>query len=317
MSAALSQGLPARFSLVGGVPLENRDLAASIVFIAVWALLTPLPVWRFAVRRTRVAVLVRPAVVIVIRIATFIIRALEANGNYATGLFIAEQILLLIGLIPLCEPLILLLRFHVRRYWIPSPSDGPRERKTTLNRLLTLLRLALIAAIVLGCSGTQTNAAMSDPSKVDSLKHYRYAILGITLFISILSPTIAVVVSMHNGFPMGPVFFLIGCAACLVVPSVYKLIITLHPVSLISHGAKSGFYVFSCVPEVVLVILYFAFDLERMFDISEGAWKDKVEKRMRKGEWAGAYTTKEDIELREVPNQRTAKDGSDLEEGKS
>ncbi|BGP30860.1 hypothetical protein JCM10296v2_002619 [Rhodotorula toruloides] len=314
MSAALSQGLPARFSLVGGVPLENRDLAASIVFIAVWALLTPLPVWRFAVRRTRVAVLVRPAIVIVIRIATFIIRALEANGNDATGLFIAEQILLLIGLIPLCEPLISLLRFHVRRYWTPSPSDGPKERKTTLNRLLTLLRLALVAAIVLGCV---TNAAMSDPSKVDSLKHYRFAILGITLFISILSPTIAVVVSVQNGLPLGPVFFLIGCAACLVVPSVYKLIITLHPVSLISHGAKAGFYVFSCVPEVVLVILYFAFDLERMFDISEGAWKDKVEKKMPKGEWAGAYTTKEEYELREVPNQRTAKDGSDLEEGKS
>ncbi|BGO97019.1 hypothetical protein NBRC10513v2_002493 [Rhodotorula toruloides] len=313
MSAALSQSLPAGFSLVGGVPLKSPDLAASIVFIVVWALLTPLPVWRFAVRRTRVAVLVRPAVVIVIRIATCIIRALEANGNYATGLFIAEQILLLIGVIPLCEPLISLLRFHVRRYWTPSPSDGPKERKTMLNRLLTLLRLALIAAIVLGCV---TNAAMTDPSRVDSLKHYRYAILGITLFISILSPVIAIVVSSQNGLPLGPAFFLIGCATCLIIPSVYKLIITLHPVSVVSHGAKAGFYIFSCVPEVVLVVLYFAFDLERMFDINEGAWKDKVEKKMRKREWIGAYTTKEEHELREVPNQRLARGGSDLEEGK-
>ncbi|BGO97026.1 Proteophosphoglycan ppg4 [Rhodotorula toruloides ATCC 204091] len=318
MSAALSQGLPAGFSLVGGVPLKNPDLAASIVFIVVWALLILLPVWRFAVRRTRVAVLVRPAVVIGIRIATFVIRALEANGNYATGLFIAEQILLLIGLIPLCEPLISLLRFHVRRYWTPSPSDGPKERKTTLNRLLTVLRLALVAAIVLGCvSGAQTNAAMIDPSKVDSLKHYRYAILGITLFISILSPVIALIVSAQNGLPMGPVFFLIGCAACLIIPSVYKLIITLHPVSLVSHGAKAGFYVFSCVPEVVLVVLYFAFDLERMFDINAGVWKDKVKKKMRKGKWVGAYTAQEEYEMREVPDQRMVRSGSDLEEGKS
>ncbi|GAA6051114.1 hypothetical protein NBRC10513_000962 [Rhodotorula toruloides] len=314
MSAALSQGLPAGFSLVGGVPLKNPDLAASIVFIVVWALLILLPVWRFAVRRTRVAVLVRPAVVIGIRIATFVIRALEANGNYATGLFIAEQILLLIGLIPLCEPLISLLRFHVRRYWTPSPSDGPKERKTTLNRLLTVLRLALVAAIVLGCV---TNAAMIDPSKVDSLKHYRYAILGITLFISILSPVIALIVSAQNGLPMGPVFFLIGCAACLIIPSVYKLIITLHPVSLVSHGAKAGFYVFSCVPEVVLVVLYFAFDLERMFDINAGVWKDKVKKKMRKGKWVGAYTAQEEYEMREVPDQRMVRSGSDLEEGKS
>lgn len=65
---------------------------SSIIFLAAWALLTPLLVWRFAVRRTRIAVLIRPAVVIVIRIATFVIRALEANGNYATSLFITEQV---------------------------------------------------------------------------------------------------------------------------------------------------------------------------------------------------------------------------------
>ncbi|BGO90376.1 hypothetical protein NBRC10512v2_002367 [Rhodotorula toruloides] len=317
MSAALSQALPTGFSLVGGVPLKNPDLAASVIFLVVWALLTPLPVWRFAVRRTRDAILIRPAVVIVIRIATFIIRALEANGNYATGLFIAEQVLLLIGLIPLCEPLISLLRFHVRRYWTPSPADGPKERKTTLNRLLILLRIALFAAIALGCV---TSAAMTDPTKVDSLKHYRYGIIGITLFISILSPIIAIVVSGKNGLPMAPVYFLIGCAACLalpqIVPSVYKLIITLHPVSLVSHGAKAGFYVFSCVPEVVLVVLYFGFDLERMFDINEGAWKDKVEKKMQKGKWAGAYTAKEEYEMRDAPGQRMASGGTDLEQGK-
>ncbi|KAJ8296093.1 hypothetical protein OF846_001410 [Rhodotorula toruloides] len=317
MSAALSQALPTGFSLVGGVPLKNPDLAASIIFLAAWALLTPLLVWRFAVRRTRIAVLIRPAVVIVIRIATFVIRALEANGNYATSLFITEQVLLLIGLIPLCEPLISLLRFHVRRYWTPSPADGPKERKTMLNRLLILLRIALIIAIVLGCvSGSQTSAAMTDPSKVDSLKHYRYGIIGITLFISILSPIIAIVVSAKNGLPMAPVYFLIGCAACLIVPSVYKLIITLNPVSLISHGAKAGFYIFSCVPEVVLAALYFGFDLERMFDVNEGAWKEKVEKKMQKGKWAGAYTSKKEYEMREVPNQRMASGGTDLEEGK-
>jgi hypothetical protein len=37
-------------------------------------------------------VLVRPAVVIVIRLATFVIRALEANGDYAEALFIADQV---------------------------------------------------------------------------------------------------------------------------------------------------------------------------------------------------------------------------------
>lgn len=43
-----------------------------------------------------------------------------------------------------------------------------------------------------------------------------YGIIGITLFISILSPIIAIVVSAKNGLPMAPVYFLIGCAACLV-----------------------------------------------------------------------------------------------------
>ncbi|BGP23541.1 proteophosphoglycan ppg4 [Rhodotorula toruloides] len=317
MSAAVSQAFPAGFSLIGGVPLKNPDLAASIFFIVVWALLAPIAVWRFSVRRTRVAVLIRPAIVIGLRVGTFVIRALEADGNYATGLFIAEQILLLVGLLPFCEPLISLLRYHVRRYWIPAPTDGPKERRTTLNRLLLLLRLALIAAIVLGSvSGSQSSGAMSDPSKVDSLKRYRYAILGITLFIAILSPVIATVFSARNGLPMRPVFFLMSCAACVIIPSVYKLIITIHPVSLISHGAKAGFYVFSCVPEVVLVVLYFGFDLERMFDINEAVWKDKVEKKMKKGKWAGNYVSKEESEMREAPSRLPPSMEGDVEQGK-
>lgn len=123
------------------------------MFVAAYLLLSPLAAWRLAHRRTRLAVLIRPTVVLVLRVVTFILRALEADGKVtSTGVFTAEQILLYLGLIPLCEPLLSLSRFHIRRFWTPSPREGDRKRpsKSLVDRLLKLLELALLAALILG-----------------------------------------------------------------------------------------------------------------------------------------------------------------------
>ena len=79
-------------------PISNLR---SIVFTIMFAVLLPLAIFRLVVPSSRGAVLIRPTIFTVVRIATYIIRAVQADGNYSTGLFIAEQVrffVLLIGI---------------------------------------------------------------------------------------------------------------------------------------------------------------------------------------------------------------------------
>ncbi|GAA5828399.1 hypothetical protein JCM11251_006227 [Rhodosporidiobolus azoricus] len=118
-----------------------------------FVLLLPLAIWRWSCPSTRTWTLLRPSIVFVVRIATYAIRAVEANGNYSEGLFIAEQILLLVGLLPLVEPIVVLLRAHVRRNWTPVPpaQAGEVQREVGLmTRALRILQAAVLVALILG-----------------------------------------------------------------------------------------------------------------------------------------------------------------------
>ena len=65
---------------------------SSIVFAAAYFVLLPIAIWRLAIPASRCLTLIRPAVFIALRIGTFIIRGIQANGNYQIGLFVAEQV---------------------------------------------------------------------------------------------------------------------------------------------------------------------------------------------------------------------------------
>lgn len=52
-----------------------------------------------------------------------------------------------------------------------------------------------------------------------------------------------------------------------------------------SHGTKAGFYLLSALPEWIITTIYFSVNLNDLFDIRESKWKDKVEKKMKKGQW--------------------------------
>ncbi|GJN87543.1 hypothetical protein Rhopal_000497-T1 [Rhodotorula paludigena] len=305
---SVASSLPKGFSLVGGIPLKSQDFAASIIFIVAFGLLIPLAFWRIIHKPTRSTVLIRPCVVLVARIATYAIRAVEANGNYAEGLFIAEQILLLLGLLPLCEPLISLLKFHVRRNWIPTP-ENVRD-KSILGRVLWLLETALLVGIILGVvAGSKTSDAMSDPDELSSLKSYRYGISGLTLFVIVTAPIVAGFCTFQEGLPRQPLAFLVCCGAILLIPSIYKLDITLHPPSSFSASSKATFYCLSALPEWILVTVYLGVDLESLFAVKEGQWKERVAKKMRKGKWTGPYVARDEFEMHETRAdgvQRTA-----------
>ncbi|GAA5906706.1 hypothetical protein JCM8208_006361 [Rhodotorula glutinis] len=309
-SNSSSSTLPAGSSLLGGLPLGNQDLAASIVFLALYALLAPLALWRLAVKETRHAILVRPIVVLVVRLATYSIRAAEVTGHGSEGLLIAEQVLLYLGLIPLASTLLALVHYHVDRAWVPSPS-APR-RKTGLNRLLRLLDLALVVAVVLAIVlASEISGSMNDPGEMGQLKRYRYAVIGLTLGVTVLAAVLALYETQREHLPRSPALFLLVAAGLIVIPSVYRLVTAISPPTPSSRDAKAAFYLLSALPEWVCVAVLVGAHLERLFAVQEGAWKDKVASQMRKGTWEGPYVGREGagpVELRGVTREEDDED---------
>lgn len=85
--------------------------------------------------------------------------------------------------------------------------------------------------------------------------------------------------------PLPPVTLADASLVTQVIPNVYKLVSSLNPPSPISHGAKAAFYLLSALPEWIVTTIYFSVDLNALFGVRESNWKDKVEKKMKKGEW--------------------------------
>ncbi|GAA5909903.1 hypothetical protein JCM6882_002046 [Rhodosporidiobolus microsporus] len=285
---------PQGLTLIGGIPTRSQDLAASIIFTIAFAALLPLAIYRLIRPETRTTILYRPLAVVLLRIATYVIRAVQAGGDYAEGLFIAEQILLLSATSLLVEPLVSLLHYHIKRDWIPSPpsTDCSEQKKVTwLERGLYLQQLALWASFILGIvAGSQAGDAATDPDKAALLRRYRYASISLTLLILVLSGLIAAYVHWRDSLPLRGTAFLLGCNAILVISTLYRLIVSLpsSSPSPTSSSSKAIFYILHSLPELLVTVLYFLANLEDMFAVREGEWKVQVEKRMGK-EGEGAW----------------------------
>lgn len=96
-----SEGVPCvrrtsqRSSWFQGVELIR---CSSIVLTLCYALLLPVALYRLLSPKSRALVLVRVVVFCAVRVATWIIRAVQSGGtSYSTGLFIAELIMLSLG----------------------------------------------------------------------------------------------------------------------------------------------------------------------------------------------------------------------------
>jgi hypothetical protein len=68
-------------------------------------------------------------------------------------------------------------------------------------------------------------------------------------------------------------------------PSLHKLIAALHPPAPLSLSGKIVFYVLSPLPEDIAIALFLSDDINELFAVKEASWKNKVEKRMKKGSW--------------------------------
>ncbi|CAE6483003.1 hypothetical protein ACGC1H_003463 [Rhizoctonia solani] len=230
--------LPPGFSITGGIPTKSQDLAASVIFIIAYACLIPLTAWRLASKASRSRTLIRPAIFVLVRTATYVIRALQSNGNYSQTLFIVEQVLLLAGFPIICEALLSFLEYHITR-----THTSPEQGQTT-QRVCRLLKLALIAALVLGViAGTQTSNAINDPSKASQIRTLRNANAALCLAIVLGIIVVVLIAQCHKNLPIQPTVLLVFMAGCLAVAGAYRLALIHTSSPPLAMSTKVKFYV--------------------------------------------------------------------------
>ncbi|KAK4053523.1 hypothetical protein OIV83_001691 [Microbotryomycetes sp. JL201] len=277
-------------ALLGGYPIKSQDLAACIVFVAAYALVIPLVLRRLVSKRTRSPLLIRPTIFVALRIATYIIRAIQATSSGSSiGLYIADQVLLLSGFVLICEPLLALLKYHIRRNYNPEVQLQPK--RDSLSIAVKVADIALLAALVLGATtGSQFSNLFNsqggiNQGTVDAIRRMRDANAALCIVATVGAIVIVVLASVRDHrLPRDATLFISVTGGLLTIVSVYKLAFYAHTPrpSPISRSMKAVFYVLGCLPELVATALFFVFDLERMFEIRQGRLNNKIEKLIGK-----------------------------------
>ncbi|KAF8597661.1 hypothetical protein BDV93DRAFT_527253 [Ceratobasidium sp. AG-I] len=280
-------------SITGGIPTKSQDLAPSIIFIIAYLCLTPLAIFRLARKESRSTTLIRPAIFILARIATYIVRAIQANGSYTETIFIVEQVLLLAGFPIICEALLSLLEYHITR-----THTGPKEGLTT-QKVVRLLRLALLAALIVGIiAGTQFSSAIGHPDKLNSLRTLRNinAILCLVIVLGVI--VVTVIAQFHKNLPILPSILLIFMSGCLTVAGAYRLA-NIHTTSdPLAISTKAKFYILLSLTEWLVTVTLFAVNARVMF--AEDLAKEK-KAAAKRGE---TYTGHMNMDARGGPTQQ-------------
>ncbi|KAM0754475.1 hypothetical protein T439DRAFT_376952 [Meredithblackwellia eburnea MCA 4105] len=263
--------------ILGGIPIKHQDFAASIVFIVPYCLLL-LPIgYRMAASSSRSFTLFRPSLFVLIRIATFLIRIIQSEGNYDIGLFVGEQILLLTGFVLLCEPLVTITAGHISRYTDPK---SPRARWTKLIALV--LELTLYGAIGLGAAAGSQFGNLDKPSAVNLVKACRLANATISLVVVNIVQISIGFFHFRDNLPGGPSLHILLISWLLAISSVYRIVLysitNLDPLGSVS---KITFYVLFALPELLASAMLVTPNLTKTFALSgvgcdlKGEWEPK------------------------------------------
>ncbi|KAG9095890.1 hypothetical protein FS749_009527 [Ceratobasidium sp. UAMH 11750] len=252
--------LPTGLSLTGGIPTKSQDLAPSIIFIIAYACLIPLAIFRLAKKESRSTTLIRPAVFVLVRLATYIMRAVQAGGNYGETLFIVEQVFLLAGFPIICEAILTLLEYHITR-----THTSPKQGQIT-QRVIRVLRLALVAALIVGIvAGTQYSSDLSDPSKLSGLRTLRNVNAGLCLGIVLGVIFVVLVAQFHKNLPIRPTIMLVFMAGCLVVAGSYRLAMIHTTSPPLAASTKAKFYVLLSLMEWLVTATLFVLNARTLF----------------------------------------------------
>ncbi|KZT56616.1 hypothetical protein CALCODRAFT_313696 [Calocera cornea HHB12733] len=306
-------------TISGGLPTKP-DEAPSIVFVLAYiALLVP-AVWRtwtYRVPGSLLYTFVRLCAFVLVRIATFGLRASEAataslpdNPVPSTGIFIAEQILLGIGFIVLVDLMVELIKGHIWRTDVPQQAQtriAQQGRGDPLQRVVRIMHIALLVAIGLGiAAGTMYSDALTDASKANEVKTLRIVSLVISLVISAL--VVIICLYLFAKYPhLGAIrtLYLLVTSLILIVVPAYRLSTTVasshSEEDLVSSKTRIEFYVLQATMEWIVAALLVLVDVRVWFF----AGGDKAQEMLFTGKGYGptARGSVDQVQLNGMPRK--------------
>ncbi|QRW17394.1 hypothetical protein RhiXN_05396 [Rhizoctonia solani] len=273
--SSISQ-VPSGFSITGGIPTKSQDLAASIIFTIAYACLVPFVAWRLASKASRTTTMIRPAIFVLVRTATYIMRAVQSNGDYSETLFIVEQVFLLAGFPIICDAILTLLEYHITR-----THTSPKQGQTT-QRVCRPLRLALLIALIVGIvAGTQMSSVFNDPNKASQLRTLRNVNAALCLAIVLGVIVVVLVAQVHKDLPVNPTMLLVFMACCLVIAGSYRLALIHSASPPFSIVTKVKFYVLLALMEWLVTAALFSVNARVVFGEDLAKEKNKAAKEAR------------------------------------
>ncbi|GAA5934191.1 uncharacterized protein JCM15063_000580 [Sporobolomyces koalae] len=168
----------------------------------------------------------------------------------------------------------------------------PRGEKDILSRILLVIRLSFLTVCGLSIYvASETFESLNDPELAAKLKQCRYASGAIVLVMLTLSLGLVIYAQISGASDLRRTTYLGLLGTCLLVPSVYKLVLYTVHASPFSRSGKAVFYIVNCLPELLATLLFLSINLEITFELREGLAKEKWNHQALKGKATGSYSS--------------------------
>ncbi|KAF8674648.1 hypothetical protein RHS04_07117 [Rhizoctonia solani] len=269
---------------VGGIPV-SADLAPSIVFAVLYAILLPNIVYNFFFRKPRAWNMIQTSTVLfaVERIAWCIIRAIQASQpekRMLNGLTRYAQATVGLGFIGISSDAVRLLRTILVNTTLPE--NGASKDRRTARRCYRyfcyIFELAFLASSVPGLVASNAyNSARFDQPKADRNLRLLNASAGVVLAFQLVT----ILVSLLAAWKVKEIdrmrcFELAALTALIIPVPIYRLCVlgirTINVFEALSPSARAVFYIVHLAPEWLCVSVLLSTNVRSRF--RTGKWGD-------------------------------------------
>ncbi|KAH7097396.1 hypothetical protein BKA62DRAFT_716546 [Auriculariales sp. MPI-PUGE-AT-0066] len=252
-------------SSLGIVP-TSADFAPSIIFTIAYIVLLPVAIWRGASRETRCMALIQPVIFVVLRVATWAIRAYLAKAKLSIGLIATETVLVSSATVLLYRLFVAETR-KILTNWVPRAAPTSYDRRNqpvhrdSLGIVLRLLDLALMATVIMSIYGaTQTGDAINGvQDAIDTLSTLRKASAFVLLGVSGICIGSLLWFSQQHSLPNRAVYVNCVIGLVLAVIAAYRIAVAYRASG---SGSAAAFWCALALPEIIVVVIVFSLNLK-------------------------------------------------------
>lgn len=181
---------------------------------------------------------------------------MRADGQ---SLFIAQQVLILVGSTILLDPIIDLVEFHAS----DRVAQANSQHHSIVGKIVRVLRLAVAVTIILSIIAASKIGSVKTQDDVDSLHDYRVAAAALAVFVNAL--TLLLVVGLHLLYDLkrtGSLWLVVASIVSLL-QNAFRLYVTTHSDSEgpLDESTKIQYYILSALPEAVVTFMFFAINV--------------------------------------------------------